>query len=87
LPQDRRGKFGYCQEKQRLTSRLLTAVNELTGLHSQQSQAVVDGSRDLPGFGLRLTLAQQKKDNAKYTLIEHVESHGCAEWGESTDLL
>jgi hypothetical protein len=34
-----------------------------------------------------LHLAQEKKDNAKYAWIEHVESHHCAESGEFKDLL
>jgi hypothetical protein len=86
-PHDRRQaarvpEIAFCEEKQQLTDRLLEAIHELTVLHSRQTQAVIDGDQDFPRFDMLLHLAQEKKDNAKYAWIEHVESHRCAETGE-----
>lgn len=75
-------EIGYCEEKQELTDRLLQAIHELTILHSQQTRAVIEDDEDFPRFDVLLQLAQQRKDNAKYAWIEHVESHRCAETGE-----
>jgi hypothetical protein len=89
-PQDRRShvpEIAFCEEKQRLTNRLFEAIHELTSLHSQQSRAVIDGEHDFPRFDMLLQAAQEKKDNAKYAWIEHVESHRCAESGEFKDLV
>jgi hypothetical protein len=75
-------EIAFCEEKQQLTDRLLEAIHELTVLHSQQTQSVIDGDQDFPRFDMLLHLAQEKKDNAKYAWIEHVESHRCADTGE-----
>jgi len=75
-------EIGFCEEKQELTDRLLAAIHELTVLHTQQTRAVIDNDQDFPRFDVLLQLAQQRKDNAKYAWIEHVESHRCAETGE-----
>ena len=85
--QDRRARIhvpeiGFCEEKQELTDLLLDAIHELTVLHAQQTRAVIDNDQDFPRFDMLLRLAQEKKDNAKYAWIEHVESHRCAESGE-----
>jgi hypothetical protein len=75
-------EIGYCEEKQALTDRLLVAIRELTLLHSRQTRAVIDNDQDFPRFDVLLQSAQERKDNAKYAWIEHVESHRCAESGE-----
>jgi hypothetical protein len=79
-------EIAFCEEKQRLTDLLLEAIHELTSLHSRQTQTVIESNRDFPRFDVLLQLAQQKKDNAKYAWIEHVESHRCSESGEFEDL-
>jgi hypothetical protein len=71
-PQERRShvpEIGFCEEKQRLTNRLLEAIHELTSLHSQQAQAVIDSDQDFPRFDMLLHLAPEKKDNAKYMRV------------------
>jgi hypothetical protein len=69
----------FCPEKNRLQKEFLKAIHELSVLHSQQTQAVIDGDEDFGRFDILLHLAQEKKDQAKYTWIAHVEQHGCQE--------
>ena len=68
----------FVKKNNELTDRLLEAIHELTVLHTQQTRAVIDNDQDFPRFDVLLRLAQEKKDNAKYAWIEHVESHRCA---------
>jgi hypothetical protein len=79
-------KLWFCREKQRLTDQLLEAIHELTVLHDHQAQSVIDSDLDFPSFDILLHLAQEKKNDAKYAWIEHVELHRCAESAEFTDL-
>ena len=73
------GHGAFCVERQRLIEAFLTAVHELNMLQHQQTHAVVEGDEDFARFDVLLHLAQEKKDNAKYAWIAHVESHGCGE--------
>jgi hypothetical protein len=66
-------------EKHRLLSEFVTAIRELNALLSEQTQAVIDGDPNFSQLDLRLYLAQEKKDQAKYRWIAHVESHHCEE--------
>ena len=78
-----RGKYvpevGYCEEKVRLQDEFLAAVQEISFLHSQQTQAVIDGDPDFSRFDVLLHLSQEKKNKAKYAWMAHVESHHCGE--------
>ena len=69
----------FCEEKNRLLSEFLKAIQELTAVQSQQTQAVIDGDPDFSRFDVLLHLAQEKKDKAKYEWMAHVESHHCEE--------
>ncbi|HEV3196783.1 MAG TPA: hypothetical protein VGZ73_02725 [Bryobacteraceae bacterium] len=68
---------GFCKEKARLLDEFLQAIQELTALMSQQTQALIEGNSDFARFDLLLHLAQEEKDKAKYAWIAHVESHRC----------
>ena len=67
----------FCEEKQRLTEAFLQAIRELNALQSEQIQAVIDGDSEFSRFDILLQLAQQKKDQAKYEWIAHLELHKC----------
>ena len=41
----------------------------------QQSRALIDGEAEFSRFRLLLHLAHEKKDEAKYALIAHIEAH------------
>jgi hypothetical protein len=76
-------KIGFCREKHRLLGEFLKTIREFTELQSQQTQAVIDavadGDSDFTRFDVLLHLAQEKKEQAKYAWIAHVEEHGCQE--------
>lgn len=67
-----------CEEHDRLLSDFGVAVRELTALHEQQFQAIVDGDSESSRFDLLIHMANEKKNGAKYAYIRHVESHGCS---------
>jgi len=57
----------------------LRAVHEVNVLQTQQMQAVVEEDPDFARFDVLISMAQEKKDAAKYSLISHVEDHRCEE--------
>ena len=66
-------------EKNRLLGDFLNAIRELTSLLSQQTRAVIKGEADFSHLDMLLHLAQEKKEQAKYRWIAHVETHHCEE--------
>ena len=70
-------EMGFCMEKNRLLKELLTAIHELNEIQNQQTQAVIDGDPDFARFDVLLHMAHERKDEAKYAWIAHVEGHGC----------
>ena len=68
---------GFCEEKSRLLNEFLQATREVTASVIQQTQAVIEGDPDFARFDLLLHHAQEKKEQAKYAWIAHVESHHC----------
>ena len=70
-------EFAFCAQKARLLDEFLEAIHELTSIQSMQTQAVIDGDADFARFDLLLHLAQERKDEAKYAWIAHVEAHHC----------
>lgn len=72
-------KVAFCDEKNRLLHEFLEAIHEITSLQSQQTQAVIDGDPDFARFDVLLHFAQERKEQAKYAWIAHVESHHCQE--------
>ena len=69
----------FCEERYRLLGEFLRAVRELNHLHTQQTQAAIDGDGDFTRFDLLIYMAQERKDAAKYAWIAHVETHRCEE--------
>jgi CheY-like chemotaxis protein len=67
-----------CAEHQRLMQDFAAAVKELLTLHEQQFQAIVQGDPDCNRFDLLIHMANEKKQEAKYAYLRHVESHGCS---------
>jgi hypothetical protein len=67
----------YCEEKQRLSEDFVAAAHQLVALQSQQTEAVIAGDPDFARFDDLLHMAREKKDNAKYGLIAHIEEHRC----------
>jgi hypothetical protein len=67
-----------CAESARLLDGFGRAVQELMRLHEQQFQAIVAGDSAANRFDLLIHEANEKKQNAKYAYMAHVEHHGCA---------
>ena len=75
--QRRVSSLSLCEEKVRLLDEFLKAIRELNGLLNDQTRAVIDGDPDFSRFDVLLHFAQEKKEQAKYAWIAHVESHRC----------
>ncbi|PWT98606.1 MAG: hypothetical protein C5B51_28890 [Terriglobia bacterium] len=71
--------ISFCEERTRLSNEFLRAIHDLNELHAQQTRAVVDGDPDFARFDVLIHMAAEKKQEAKYVLIRHMESHGCQE--------
>ena len=67
-----------CEEHRLLLDDFGAAVHELLRLHQDQFAAIVQGDEDSSRFDLLIHLANERKQQAKYAYLEHVESHGCA---------
>jgi DNA-binding response OmpR family regulator len=72
-------EIAFCEEKIRLMEGFLSAIHELTDLQSQQTRAVIDGDPDFSRFDMLIHMASDRKDEAKYALLRHIETHHCEE--------
>jgi tRNA splicing endonuclease len=68
----------FCEEGRRLLDLFGSAVQELLLLHEQQFLAVVEGDASANRFDLLIHHANEKKQNAKYAYMRHLEEHGCS---------
>ena len=69
----------YCEEARRLLEAFGEAVHELIKLHKQQFLALVEGDSDAGRFDLLAHDALERKQNAKYAYLGHLETHGCSQ--------
>jgi hypothetical protein len=67
----------FCEQRRRLSEEFLETNRVLMDLHSQQTQAVIDNDHEFSRFDDLIHLAREKKDQAKYALIAHIEKHHC----------
>lgn len=67
-----------CEEYRRLLDEFGAAVQELLLLHEHQFLAIVQGDPDCNRFDLLIHMANERKQQAKYACIRHVETHGCS---------
>jgi phage terminase small subunit len=67
----------FCEEKQRLIEEFLAANHALVDLQNQQTQAVIDQDPEFSRFDDLIHMARERKDQAKYSLIAHIENHHC----------
>ncbi len=67
----------FCEEKFRLLEQVSAAIRELVGFQDQQLKAVIDGDPDFGRFDLLIQIALDKKMEAKYAFLKHVERHRC----------
>jgi hypothetical protein len=69
--------IAFCEEKQHRLEVFFEAVQQLVMLHEQQSLAIIKGDEDFSRFDLLIHMAIEKKQQAKYAYLRHVETHGC----------
>lgn len=69
-----------CQEHRRLLDEFGAAVQELLLLHEHQFLAIVQGDPECNRFDLLIHMAHERKLQAKYAYLRHVESHGCSNY-------
>jgi len=69
----------FCPEKVSLTEEFLSAIQELTELQAQQTRAVIEDDPDFSRFDVLIHMANERKEQAKYALIRHMEAHHCEE--------
>jgi len=77
--------LAYCQQAQQLLEAFGETVRELTRLHQDQSQAVIDGDPDSMRFDDLIHMANERKHVAKYAYIDHMETHGCSRFGPKVE--
>jgi hypothetical protein len=67
-----------CEEYNHLRDEFGRAVEDLLRLHEEQLTAIVEGDTESNRFDLLIHMANEKKQEAKYAYLRHVESHGCS---------
>ena len=68
----------FCAEAKRLLEMFGEAVQALVKLHENQFLAIVEGDSDAGRFDLLIHDANERKQNAKYAYMAHLDSHGCS---------
>jgi len=68
----------YCPEGKRLLEEFGEAVQEVMSLHESQFRAVVEDDVSANRFDILIHYANERKQNAKYAYMSHLEKHGCA---------
>ena len=67
----------FCPEKRRFMNQFLRAIHEFNSIHAAQIEALLRGESDVSRFDDLLSRALDKKDDAKYAWITHVDKHDC----------
>jgi hypothetical protein len=65
-----------CVEKKRLLEAFTDAVHQVMLLQQQQVTDILNDD-DFSRFDVLLHMANEKKEQAKYEYLQHVEKHGC----------
>ena len=68
----------YCQQAKELLEVFADTIRELIRLHEDQFQALVGGDSDSQRFDDLIHMANERKNEAKYAYVHHLETHGCS---------
>jgi hypothetical protein len=68
----------YCEEAKALLDALGEAIRDLIRLHEEQFQSLIGGNLDGTRFDPLIHMANERKHQAKYDYLLHVETHGCS---------
>jgi hypothetical protein len=68
----------YCQDAKELLDAFAETIRELVKLHEEQFQAVISGDPDSTRFDDLIHMSNQRKHEAKYAYVHHLEGHRCS---------
>ncbi len=74
----KRSSVVYCQTAKELLDKFAQTVAALVELHQGQFDAIVSGDADASRFDDLIHMANERKNDAKYSYLAHVEAHGCS---------
>ncbi|MBV8845793.1 MAG: hypothetical protein JO307_23540 [Bryobacterales bacterium] len=72
-------RSGVCEEYCRLLDEFGNAAKEVLHLHAEQLNAILQDDTEYGRFDLPIQMANERKHEAKYNFIRHVQEHGCSE--------
>ena len=72
----------YCQQARDLLDSLSEAIRELIKLHEEQFHSLVGGDLDSTRFDPLIHMANERKHEAKYAYLNHLDIHGCSKLDE-----
>lgn len=72
-----RAEFVLCGEARRLLDQFAEAATCVLQLLEQQSVAVLSGDLEANRFDLLIHQANERKQDAKYEYLHHLQTHGC----------
>jgi hypothetical protein len=67
----------FCRNRQDLLDDFVASVQQLLELQRSQIEALIHGDPDFERFDVLIHVALERKDEAKYALMAHVDSHQC----------
>jgi len=68
----------YCQDARQLLDAFGETVRALVRLHEEQFQSIVEGDLESSRFDDLIHMALERKQEAKYAYLNHLETHGCS---------
>lgn len=68
----------YCQQARELLAAFSDTIRDLLRLHEDQFQAVLAGDLDSMRFDDLIHIANERKRDAKYAYLYHLETHACS---------
>jgi hypothetical protein len=66
-----------CATAQMLLRAFLACLEEMHDLYDQQFWAIISEDAEFHRFDLLIHEVNDRRENAKYALMQHVEEHGC----------
>jgi len=68
----------YCQQADELLEAMAESIRQLMTLHGDQFRALIGGDLDSERFDDLIHMANERKREAKYAYLAHLEVHGCS---------
>lgn len=68
----------YCQQARDLLDAFSITIREVITLHEDQFQAVLAGDDDSGRFDDLIHMANERKREAKYSYLSHLDFHRCS---------